>query len=445
MKILLKNSLIATEEGLIKGDILIENEKISKISSKIEEKADIIEECCGKFIIPGGIDVHTHFNIDVGIKSIDDFYSGGIAAAFGGTTTIIDHPGFGPNRCSLDYQIERYKEAAKNCPIDYSFHGVLQWVPDNLEEQMLKLKKDGITSFKLYTTYTYALSDDEIIKVFKIAKKLDLVIAVHAENNEIINFEREKYRVENTTTPEYHAKSRPNIAEYDSVCRLLNLAKIVGFDKLYFVHISTKEVINYLEKEKLAGTKFYLESCPQYLYLTEEAYKKENGNLFILSPPLRKEEDNKEILMGIKKDLIDIIATDHCSFSIKDKEIGKTNFLKAPNGIPGVQERIPLMFSSFLKGEISLKSFLNTCCVNPAKIFGIYPQKGSISIGSDADLVIIENIKNRISIKSRANYSCYEEIENRVSIESVYLRGKKILQQNDLLESSKGKFIDKRR
>ncbi|MEG0069600.1 dihydropyrimidinase [Cetobacterium sp.] len=439
MNILLKNGFLLTENGLEKSDIYISDSKIKEVSKNImiSKEFDKIFDFSNKFIIPGGIDVHTHLNIDVGIKSADDFISGGYAAIFGGTTTIIDHPGFGPDKCPLDFQINLYKNYAKFCPIDYSFHGVIQHIPADVKEQMLKLKLDGITSFKLYMTYTYLMNDSDILKIFEVAKDLDLTIAVHAENHGIIEFLKKKFKDEKKLSAIYHAKSRPDYSEAEAVERLLFLAKTVNFNRLYFVHISCKKSLDILSKAKNNGQIFFVESCPQYLLLNENKYLEENGNDYILSPPLRKEKDNKSIYEALNNSLIDIIATDHCSFSKENKDNGKSDFTKCPNGIPGIEERIPLMFSEFLKGNITAKSFLNSCCLNPAKIFGLFPQKGTLSINSDADIVILSlenfNFKNP---KSQAKYSCFDDIDSLARVHSVFIRGNIVLDEYKLVENA---------
>lgn len=447
MQSLLKNGFVLTENGLIKTDILVENEKIKNIGNITSENFNgIVYDYSNKFIIPGGIDVHTHFNIDVGIKSIDDFYSGGLAAIYGGTTTIIDHPSFGPDKCPLNFQIKAYTMFAKNSPVDYSFHGVLQHIPEDIEEQMLSLKKQGITSFKLYMTYTYLMDDYKILKIFETAKKLDIVICVHAENHGIIEFLKEKYKKEKLTTPIYHSKSRPDYSESEAVYRLLILAKTITFEKLYFVHISCKKSLDILKKFKDTGMNFFVETCPQYLILNEDCYLEQTGENYILSPPLRDKEDNIAVQNSINSNYIDVVATDHCTFSLKDKALGKDNFLICPNGIPGVQERIPIMFSEVLRGNITAKSFLNTCSLNPAKIFGLYPQKGSIKIGSDADIVILsaENFNFTTPI-SKANYSVFKNYTSLVKIHSTFIRGNLILENGTLKnEAFKGVFLKRK-
>lgn len=441
MNILLKNGLIVTQNGFEKMDILIENNIIKNIHPNIIHTDETLYDISGNFVIPGGIDVHTHFNIDVGIKSVDNFYSGGIAAIYGGTTTIIDHPGFGPKNCALDHQIKLYKTLAKNSPIDYSFHGVIQHVSENIEDELINLKNSGITSVKLYMTYTYALNDSDIIKVFSLAKKLNIVICVHAENHDIIEYLRNTFINENKISPIYHACSRPDYSESEAVSRLLSLAKSTDFTKLYFVHISCKKSLDILKKEKEIGREFFVESCPQYLLLNEEEYLTKDGVNFILSPPLRKKDDNIAIYENINNGNIDVIGTDHCTFSLEDKLKGTHNFTICPNGIPGVQERIPLLFTEVLKGNITVQSFLNTCCKNPAKIFGIDHIKGSIKKNLHADLVILSlNKSNFSNPKSLAKYSCFKNKESLVSIEKVFLRGNLILQNNQIINST-GNFL----
>ena len=311
---------------------------------------------------------------------------------------------------------------------------------------MLNLKNKGITSFKLYMTYTYLMDDYEILKIFEIAKKLNVIICVHAENHGIIEFLKEKYKKQGLTSPIYHSKSRPDYSESEAVYRLLTLAKIISFEKLYFVHISCKKSLDILKDFKDNGMNFFVETCPQYLILTKDSYLKNNGENYILSPPLRNKEDNIAIQNYINLGYIDVIATDHCTFSLKDKALGKENFLICPNGIPGVQERVPIMFSEFLKGNISAKSFLNTCSLNPAKIFGLYPQKGTIEIGSDADIVVLslENFTFTSPI-SKANYSVFENYNSLVKVHSTFIRGNLILENGNLKNKTfKGIFLKRK-
>lgn len=442
---LLKNGKVLIKDKIEQVDIKIEKEKIIEIGENLKEDGSFID-LKGAYVVPGGIDVHTHFNIDVGVISADDFQSGSMAALAGGTTTIIDHPGFGPKGCNLEYMIDKYMDYAKNSLCDYSFHGVFQEVDKNSFKELEKLKKRGINSFKIYLTYSFKQEDEDIIKVFQYAKNLDMIVAVHAENDSIISFFKKKYMEERKGKAIYHAYSRPSYSEAEAVSRLIRLAETVEFEKLYFVHISSKESLDEIIQAKLRGRKFWVETCTQYLYLNELNYLEDGGEKYILSPPLRKEEDIKALWKGIDKNYIDIIATDHCSFSLEQKRDGINEFWKCPNGIPGVQERVLLIFSEFLKGKLSVEKYLNLTSKKPAEIFGMSSRKGSIEIGKDADLVIFKEKKLVLNSKmlfSKANYSCFDGFKLLADIDMVFLRGELVHSPN--LEEVKlnkiGKFI----
>lgn len=441
--LLIKNGNILIGNKIEKLDILIENEKIKKIDKNISKDiCDNIFDAEGKYIIPGGVDVHTHFNIDVGIMSADDFYSGSAAAAFGGTTTIVDHPGFGPKGCGLDYQIDKYLKDAENSNIDYSFHGVVQEVYSDIFSQMEDLKKRGINSVKIYMTYAYKMTDDDVLRMFEYAKKLDMVVCVHSEDDKGIEFLRGKFTKENKLSPIYHAESRPDFIEGCSVYKLLSYAEITDFKKLYLVHISSRESMEIIEDFRRRGVKFFVESCPQYLFLTEEKYEEKNALDYILSPPLRKKEDTEYMKKALINNKIDVIATDHCSFTLEDKLKGKNDFKLCPNGIPGVEERILLLFNEVINGRLSVEIFLKTVCENPAKIFGLFPKKGILENGSDADIVIFDKKDSKIeNMHTAAGYSCYEDFPLSVVIDTVILRGDIIIRNNKLIKKSSGKFI----
>lgn len=445
--LLIKNGNVLCGNTIEQFDILIENEKIVKIEKNISLNGVEILDAQDKYIIPGGIDVHTHFNIDVGIISADDFYTGTRAAAFGGTTCIVDHPGFGPKGCDLTYQIDKYMDFAKNSNVDYSFHGVVQEVYDDICTQMRKLKEKGISSVKIYMTYAYKMSDEDVLKMFEYAKELDMVICVHAEDDKGIEFLRKRYGNEGKLAPIYHAYSRPDSIEGISVSKLLTYAEITGYEKLYLVHISSGESMRVINNFKNRGVKFFVESCPQYLLLNEEKYLGEDGLEYILSPPLRKKADTEYMKKALNSGEIDVIATDHCSFLLTDKSKGQRDFRLCPNGIPGVEERIPLLFNEVLNKRLPSEIFLKTVSENPAKIFGLYPQKGILAIGSDADIVIMEKKKIVITdsaVHTAAKYSCYKGFELSAAIDTVILRGKIIIKQNNLIEESIGKFIERK-
>ena len=457
MSLLIKNGTIATASDTYKADIYIENGVIRYIGENIEEDADEVVDAKGKYVIPGGVDVHTHFNLDVGIAvANDDFYTGTIAAACGGTTTIVDHMGFGPKGCDLKHQVDLYhKYADGNSVIDYSFHGVIQHIDKNILEEMKRIFEDeGITSFKAYLTYDYKIDDEDMVKLFKRLKELEGITTVHCENHGSIKYLREKFASEGLKTPVYHCLSRPEEAEGEAVNRMINIAKIADDAPLYVVHLSTKLGLDYIKIAREKGQKVYAETCPQYLILDKSKYELPNneGLKYIMSPPLREKNNCNELWKGINDGYIQTIATDHCPFSFnKEKQMGKDDFTKCPNGAPGVEERIPLIFSEgVMKKKISINKFVEVCCTNPAKVFGLYPKKGSIQIGADGDIVIIdpnkEVVLTRKNLHSNVDYTAYEGIRVQGYPIMTISCGKIIVKEGEFLgHKGSGNFIKRKK
>ncbi|MDR0877259.1 MAG: dihydropyrimidinase [Treponema sp.] len=421
-KLLIKNGLVATEETESICDILIEGETIRQIGKDIPPDADYeVINAAGKIVIPGGVDVHTHLNLDVGIAvASDDFYTGTVAAACGGTTTIIDHPAFGPAHCPLDHQIKKYHGFAEGkAVIDYGFHGVIQHVDDDVLRMMGFLAGEGITSFKVYLTYGFKLSDSDLYRVLEKAKQLGVMITVHPENDGVVNYLREKFIREGKTSPHYHPLSRPAECEAEAVNRMILLAKMTGDAPLYIVHLTNKLALDYIAAARKRGQQnLYAETCPQYLFLDDSAYDAPGieGLKYIMCPPLRKAGDQEALWQGLAAS-INTVATDHCPFFFETQKIlGKDDFTKCPSGAPGVEERIPLMYSEGVaKKRIGLRRFVDLCCTNPAKLFGMYPQKGVIREGADADIVIIDPDKKtkltQKSLHANVDYTAYEGME----------------------------------
>lgn len=444
---LIKNGTVICENETKVTDILIEDGIIVKIADNLQG-TDVID-AAGKYVIPGGIDVHTHMDLDVGIAiAQDDFYTGTVAAACGGTTTIVDHPAFGPKGCSLDYQINKYHGLAKDkAVIDYGFHGVIQHVDDDVLNKMEVQIADGITSYKIYMTYDYHLANDDIQKVLNRAKELNLIIAVHPENDAVVS-KRHEFVDKGLTSPIYHERSRPAGCEAEAIEGIIEINKKSGDANLYIVHLSNQLGMNSINKGKKEGLKhLFTETCPQYLFLNDEYYLKEDGIKYVLSPPLRPKENNKLLIQDIIDGYIDVIGTDHCPFDYKlKKEMGQDDFTRCPNGLPGVETRIPLMFSKFvLAGLISPNKFAEICSTNPAKLFGMYPKKGVIKVGSDADIVIIKQQKNVIAHKNlheNVDFTPYEGIEIDAAIDTVISRGEIIVKDNKFIgKKGRGRFI----
>ncbi|MCL2399459.1 MAG: dihydropyrimidinase [Defluviitaleaceae bacterium] len=414
---LLKNALLALETGAKKGDLRIKQEIIQEIGEGLiplpdEETLDLD----GKILLPGGVDVHTHMDLDLGnVRATDDFYTGTIAAACGGTTTIVDHMAFGPKGCTIRHQVEAYhKLAGGKAVVDYSFHGVTDHVDDAVVAEMKDLIADGITSHKVYLTYGGKITDYEAMKVMQLAAETGIVIAVHHENDGSIAYLREKHLSQGDTAPIFHARSRPPETEAEAVARTSYFARMAGDAPLYVVHLSSALGLDVVRSARKNGQKnLFVETCPQYLFLDESRYLEPDGLKYIMSPPLRTPDNCDSLWEGIIGGDVDTIGTDHCPFFYnKEKQLGKDDFSKAPGGAPGVEARIPLMFSEISSSRLSLEKMVALCSGNPAKLFGMYPKKGVLAVGSDADLVVVDpNKKVTITKKilhENTDYTPYE-------------------------------------
>ena len=450
MKKIIKNGILATDADIFKADILIDGEKITAVGTDLECDGAEIIDAEGMYVLPGAIDVHTHMDLDVGFaRAIDDFYDGTVAAACGGTTTIVDHMAFGPKDCSLWHQVNEYHRLADgNAVVDYGFHGVFQHLHEETLDEMKEIKeKEGITSFKVYMTYDYRLHDDELLSVLQAAKEAGVLITVHCENHGVIQMLRSNCQKLGLGEAMYHPVTRPAECEAEAVNRMIYLSSLAGDAPLYIVHLSSAKGLHEVQRARAAHKKhFGVETCTQYLVLNDDMYEDpKEGLKAIMSPPLRKDQDRKELWQALKDGEIDTVATDHCPFHFKagkaEKQYGKDDFTKCPNGAPGVQERLMLMFSEgYAKDRLTLPEVVRYCCTNPSKIFGMYPEKGTLLPGTDADIVIIDPLSytkiDKSYIRGASDYSCYEGMQLTGGIQKVFLRGREIV--------SDGEFLGKR-
>lgn len=439
MKTLIRGGEIVTETEVFRGNLLIEDGKILKVLRNADEAADAGEiiDAAGKYVLPGAVDIHTHMDLDVGIaRVIDDFYTGTAAAACGGTTTIVDHMAFGPKGCSPWHQVKEYHRLADgNSAVDYGFHGVLQHVNDEVLDDMAQIAEaEGITSFKIYMTYDFRLDDQDLMKVLERSGREHILIAAHCENHGIVTYLREQFVREGRTQTKWHPVSRPVEAEAEAVSRLLYLAQAAGEAPVYIVHLSTRKGLEEIRKARAAGQlHFGAETCPQYLLLDECMYNDPREGLkAIMAPPLRRQEDRDALWEALAGNELDTIATDHCPFTFaKQKQQGAQDFTKCPSGAPGVEERLILMYSEGVgKGRITLPQLVKYACANPARVAGLYPRKGSIEAGADADLVILDPEKEWTltaqRMHSAVDYTCYEGMKIKGAVERVLLRGKTV-------------------
>jgi dihydropyrimidinase len=458
--ILIKNGLVVSENAEAVCDVLCEGEKITHVGNNLRAdgtRADIeIIDAEGKIVVPGGVDVHTHLNMDVGIAvASDDFYTGTVAAACGGTTTIVDHPAFGPDGCALDYQIKRYHSfAGGRAVVDYGFHGVLQHMDENVLAMMEGLAEEGITSYKAYLTYGFKLSDADVFKALRRAKELGLMITVHPENDGVISLLREEFSAAGKTAPRFHPLSRPAECEVEAINRMILMARMADNAPLYIVHLSSALGLEFIVAARSRGQQnLWVETCPQYLLLDESRYNEPGlgGLKYIMCPPLRSPADGDALWRGLV-DGIDTVATDHCPFFFEtQKMMGKDDFTKCPSGAPGIEERLPLLYSEGVaKKRITLRRFVDLCCANPARLFGLYPQKGVIAPGSDADFVVIDPAK-RVTMAKRmlhenVDYTAYEGFELQGYPVCTVSRGEVIMRDGTFTgRPGRGKFLKRGR
>lgn len=437
-------------------DIKINDEKIEAIGHNLDEKDSEIYDAKNRLVLPGGVDVHTHMSLDLGeYVAVDDFHTGTRAAAHGGTTCIVDHIAFGPKESYVSEMVEHYHELAdSNAIIDYSFHGAIQDARDETLKQIEHLHiNGGIVSEKIYTTYGGKLNDAEILKILKKAKETGTIICIHCENDGSIQELREEAKEQGNLDPIYHAKTRPAETEAEAINRLIYLSEIAGFPKLYIVHTSTELGLREIIKARKRGVKnLFCETCTQYLMLNESKYidgGNEEGIKYIMAPPLRKQSDQEFLWEGIRNGDVDVIATDHCPFFYeKEKLPHKDNFLICPGGIPGVEERVELIISEGLRRGIKLERLIEVLMINPSKIFGLYPRKGNIIPGADADIIVLDEKEYTIKQENRhsiVDYTTYEGMNSDYEVSTVLCRGNFILKDGEYLgKQGYGKFIKRK-
>lgn len=453
---LIINGIVVDAHSESKKQILIIDGKIAKVAHTIDDypKGTKVIDAVGLYVMPGGIDVHTHFNLDVGFaRSIDDFYTGTRSAACGGTTMVIDHMGFGPKGCNLHHQLNVYKDyAGDNAVIDYSFHGVIQHINDEILAEMASMvEEEGISSFKLYLTYGYKLDDDSVLRALTQLNKVNALTTVHPENDAAIALRRTQLLEAGKTAPKYHAISRPLECEAEAIGRMINLARLADNAPLYIVHLSNGLGLDYIRLARQNKQPVWAETCPQYLLLDDSCYERDDALKFILSPPLRPTEEREKLWQGLMDGSIDTVATDHCSFTYHEqKQRGKDNFSACPNGMPGVEMRMPLLFSEgVMAGRITPSRFVELTSYMPAKLFGLYPQKGSFDIGADADIVLFDPKENitvtHDLLHDNTDYTPFESIESHGWPVMTLSRGNVVACMGEFMgKAGNGRFVHRK-
>lgn len=451
MKTLIKNGRIVTAVDDYQGDILIEGEQVSVIGKSLEMEADKVIDATGKLVIPGGIDPHTHMDLPFGgTYSSDDFYTGTRAAAFGGTTTIIDFAVQNKGESMIAGVDKWHAKAQGKAVIDYGFHLITTDFEDKHKEEMFTLIDEGITSYKLFMAYPGVfLSDDAtIFRAMSAAGERGGLVCMHAENGVVINEIIRRFKEQGRLAPKYHALSRPTIAEAEGVHRAIALAEMAEAP-VYIVHLSCADALNQVRQARDRGIPAFAETCPQYLFLSIDDYGDGwEGAKYVMTPPLREKWNQQELWKGLKMDDLQVISTDHCPFCMKEqKELGKDDFSLIPNGAPGVEYRMELIYDGgVLKNNISLNRFVELTSTAAAKMFGMFPKKGTIAVGSDADIVIFDPEKEHtLSLETQhmnVDYCTYEGRQVKGKVETVLSRGRVVIEGGECLaEAGSGQFI----
>src|SRR6201982_421262 len=435
----IRNATVVTATDTYRADVGITGDRVSAIAAQLPtENSGRVTDATGLMLIPGGIDVHTHLDMPFGgTTSADDFETGTIAAAFGGTTTLIDF--------AIQYQGQSLrqafdtwmKKAHDKAVTDYAFHCIITDLGAAQLEEMGQLIREGVTSFKLFMAYpgVFMLDDATIFKAMRQAAKYSGLICMHAENGGAIDVIVQQALADGKRAPKSPPLTRPTPAEAEATSRAIALAEMAGAP-VYIVHLSCNDALEKVREARDRGLRAYAETCPQYLYLSLENMDAQGfeGAKYVFTPPLREKWHQEKLWNGLKQDHLQVVSTDHCPFCFKEqKELGKDDFTKIPNGGPGVQNRMSLIFSGGVaKGRFTVNRFVELVSTTPAKLFGLYPRKGTIAIGSDADLVIFDpNRKHTISAKThhmRVDYSMFEGIEVTGMPDVVLSRGNVVVE-----------------
>ena len=456
---LIINGTIVSPTGRSAGDVLIDGETIAAIFepgqvAALGITADRTIDAKGKYVIPGGIDVHTHMELPFGgTEASDTFETGSNAAAWGGVTTIVD---MALQRYGENVQqglATWHKKAEGNCSIDYAFHQIIGGIDDqSLKDMTYLVENEGVTSFKLFMAYpgVFYSDDGQILKAMQTASDNGAMIMMHAENGIAIDVLVAQHLARRETDPKYHSISRPSLLEGEATHRAIVLSKVAGNVPLYIVHMSASEALDEVAQAQHEGLNVFAETCPQYLYMSLEDHLAQpgfEGAKYVCSPPIRSKHDHhhhqKDLWKGLRMNELAIVSTDHCPFCMKDqKELGLGDFSKIPNGIAGVEHRMELIYQGVVLGEITLERWVETCSTTPARMFGMYPKKGIIAPGSDADIVVWDpNSKTKIGINDKhhmnTDHSAWEGTVIDGKVDTVMSRGM-VVMENDKFTGRKG-------
>lgn len=447
MDTILKNGVVITATDTFKADIAIDKGKISAVGADLGMDADTVVNAAGKFVLPGAVDAHVHLQLPVtNAVSADTYESGTRAAACGGVTTVFDFALQGKGEGLLENAKQMISIFKPQACIDFALHTAVTDIDKITNEEIQKSIDFGITSFKLYMVYKNIMSDDgALFEMLQLSKETGALVAVHAENPAIIDRKVKKLLQAGKTDAWHHYESRPEFVEAEAIKRAVYLAKTAG-SKLYIVHLACREGIEEVIKAKSEGQQIIAETCPQYLHFTNDVYKRADGRNFVCSPPIKGADSREALWQGIKEGYISTVATDHCPFQSYEKDYGKDDFTKIPNGCMGTENMFPYMLGEANKGRITFNKAVELCCTNPAKIFGCAPQKGTLSVGSDADIVIYDPNKHftvtKENMHSNVDYTIWEGYEIKGYPIKTFSKGRLVYDNGRFLgEPGWGQFV----
>lgn len=445
--------MTASEHGV--ADVFVEGTTISAIGKNLNVVADQVIDATGKVVFPGGIDPHVHLEMPfMGTFSSDNYETGTRAALFGGTTTVIDFI-LQTQGDTLRNALNAWRSRSDgNAVGDYSFHMAVTDFNDRTAQEVVELiEKEGITSFKTFMAYKGALmiDDGQMVQLMRVVKKHGGMVTVHATNGDMIDSLIAANRAAGNRAPIYHYLSQPEVTEAEASARFADMLHYTGC-KGYIVHLTCEGALNAVREATLRNQQVNVETCIQYLILDASLYQQDfDGAKWVMSPPLREKKDQEALWAGISQGLVNVVATDHCPFTWEQKHMGKDDFSKIPNGHPAIEHRVELLFSEGVnKGRISLPKFVELASTNAAKLFGMYPRKGTLAIGADADVVILDPEKTHtLSVKTHhmnTDYSAYEGMEVKGKVESVILRGTLAIHHDEcLVKPGFGQFIHRKK
>jgi dihydropyrimidinase len=458
LSVLIKGGRIVTAADDYVGDIFVEDGKVSLIGGSLDVEADKVIDAAGKYVIPGAIDPHTHMEMPFGgTVSCDDFTSGTTSAAFGGTTTIVDFCLQQPGQSLPDALATWHEKIERAKPlVDVGFHLAVTDLSDGgTLDDLAKAPEEGVTSYKLFMAYKGAImvDDETLFKTMRVASETGALVMVHAENGDAIDVLVKEALSEGKTEPKWHAATRPPITEGEATNRAIQLARVAGAP-LYVVHVSCDEAIEPIARARTNDWHAWGETCTQYLFIDETALDQPNfeGAKYVYTPPPRPKKNQELLWHALATDVLSVVSTDHCPFNWDgQKTLGKDDFSKIPNGGPGIENRLHMLHHFGVReGRISMRRFVELVSTNPARFFGLYPRKGTIAVGSDADIVVFDPEKRHtISAETHhtnIDYNLYEGTEVVGAPEVVLVRGQVVVENDELVgEPGTGQFVKRAR